>query len=200
MTKVTVLIGAVSLLMGLGCSKDRRANMSRGGTPTASAATGHAMMGQGTSGPAAMTPHDPGFIDAMIPHHQSAIDMSKVALEKGEHAEIRELAQRIITAQQAEIDKLEAWRRAWYPEFPPTDGMAMPLAMGPGLSADAAVPFDHRFIDAMIPHHEGAIVMATTARTAAEHAEIREFAERIVTSKQAEIDTMKTWRTTWYAR
>lgn len=69
--------------------------------------------------------------------------------------------------------------------------------MGEELSTDETLPFDHRFIDAMIPHHEAAIVMGTAARTAGEHAEIRDLAERIVTSQQAEIDQMKAWRAAW---
>ncbi len=55
------------------------------------------------------------FIDMMIPHHESAIAMAQIALIRGEHPEIRDLAQRIITSQQAEIAQMKAWRDAWYP-------------------------------------------------------------------------------------
>src|SRR3954470_3832515 len=46
---------------------------------------------------------DERFIDAMVPHHQGAIDMAQVALENAEHPEIRTLAENIISAQEAEI-------------------------------------------------------------------------------------------------
>jgi uncharacterized protein (DUF305 family)/uncharacterized cupredoxin-like copper-binding protein len=70
------------------------------------------------------------FIDMMIPHHEGAIAMAKVALERGEHQEVRDLAKTIVTTQQAEIDQMTAWRDAWYPGAPamPMDQMAQMMA------------------------------------------------------------------------
>ncbi|MGC4191449.1 MAG: DUF305 domain-containing protein [Thermomicrobiales bacterium] len=53
---------------------------------------------------------DLAFIDQTIPHHQMAIDVSKIALEKAEHPEIKTTAKNVIAAQQAEIDELTAIR------------------------------------------------------------------------------------------
>jgi uncharacterized protein (DUF305 family) len=64
-------------------------------------------------------PFDLAFIDAMIPHHQSAIDAAEIALQEAVHPEIRELAQGIIEAQQAEIEQMLDWRAAWFPDAPP---------------------------------------------------------------------------------
>jgi uncharacterized protein (DUF305 family) len=61
-------------------------------------------------------PFDRAFIDAMIPHHQSAIEMAVVAHEKSTIPEIRELAENIASAQQKEIEQMEQWREDWYPE------------------------------------------------------------------------------------
>jgi uncharacterized protein (DUF305 family) len=61
-------------------------------------------------------PFDKAFIDAMIPHHQSAIYMARVALEKSKNTKIKELAQNIISAQQREIEQMTQWRQQWYPE------------------------------------------------------------------------------------
>jgi uncharacterized protein (DUF305 family)/predicted small secreted protein len=61
-------------------------------------------------------PFDRAFIDAMIPHHQSAIEMADVAREKSEIPEIEELAEGIISAQQKEIEQMTRWRQQWYPE------------------------------------------------------------------------------------
>jgi uncharacterized protein (DUF305 family) len=59
-------------------------------------------------------PFDRAFIDAMIPHHQSAIDAAQLAQARAVHQEIKDLARAIISAQQSEIDQMQAWRLAWY--------------------------------------------------------------------------------------
>jgi uncharacterized protein (DUF305 family) len=61
-------------------------------------------------------PFDKAFIDAMIPHHQSAIEMSQVALDKSDNPKIKELAENIISAQQQEIEEMTRWRQQWYSE------------------------------------------------------------------------------------
>lgn len=48
---------------------------------------------------------DAMFYEMMIPHHQGAIDMSKLAPKNAGRAEVKQLAQQIITAQEAEIAK-----------------------------------------------------------------------------------------------
>ncbi len=61
-------------------------------------------------------PFDKAFIDAMIPHHQTAIEMGRVASEKSKNPKIKELAENIISAQQREIEQMTQWRQQWYPE------------------------------------------------------------------------------------
>jgi len=61
-------------------------------------------------------PFDEAFIDAMIPHHRSAIEMAQVALENSDNPKIKELAQNIIGAQQREIEQMKQWRKEWYPK------------------------------------------------------------------------------------
>jgi uncharacterized protein (DUF305 family) len=61
-------------------------------------------------------PFDEAFIDAMIPHHQSAIEIAAVANENSENPRIKELAQNITSAQKREIEQMKGWRREWYPE------------------------------------------------------------------------------------
>jgi uncharacterized protein (DUF305 family) len=61
-------------------------------------------------------PFDKAFIDAMIPHHQSAIYMAQVAHEKSKIPAIKELAENIMSAQKREIEQMKQWRKEWYPE------------------------------------------------------------------------------------
>lgn len=49
---------------------------------------------------------DLAFIDLTIPHHESAVVSSQVVVAKAVHPEIRDFAQRVIEAQQREIDEL----------------------------------------------------------------------------------------------
>jgi len=51
---------------------------------------------------------DKAFIDAMVPHHQGAIEMAQVALKNAEHEEIKELSRNIVSTQQAEIEELKS--------------------------------------------------------------------------------------------
>jgi uncharacterized protein (DUF305 family) len=59
---------------------------------------------------------DKAFIDAMIPHHQSAIYMAQIAHEESKIPAIRELAENIVSAQKREIEQMKQWRKQWYPE------------------------------------------------------------------------------------
>lgn len=54
------------------------------------------------------------FINAMILHHEGAVEMAQDLKEKSDRSEMQDLADDIISAQQAEIDQMEAWRQEWY--------------------------------------------------------------------------------------
>lgn len=156
--------------------------------------------------------YDLRFIDGMIPHHQGAVDMAKEAQEKSQRAEIQALSDEIISAQKTEIEQLKQWRQAWYPDagdqpiaYHPQMGHSMEMTeeqrqsmmMTQDLGA-ADAEFDLRFINAMIPHHEGAIIMAEDVLAKSERPEIKQLAQEIIASQQQEIDQMKEWRQAWY--
>ncbi len=83
---------------------------------------GHGSMDMGSNGMARQMVMENGkysderFIDAMVPHHQSAIEMVQVTSEKSKNTKIKELAENIVSAQKREIEQMQQWRRKWYPE------------------------------------------------------------------------------------
>lgn len=56
---------------------------------------------------------DKAFINAMIPHHQGAIDMAKEIKDTAKHQELRTLAEEIISAQEKEIGQMRQWMKEW---------------------------------------------------------------------------------------
>lgn len=153
----------------------------------------HANMANTATGDA----FDLQFIDGMIAHHEGAVAMAEQALDEGEHAELRALADEIIAAQAQEIEEMSAWREAWFADAEPTP--IDDLHMGAmAIESDASKPFDLRFIEAMISHHEGAIDMAESALEMSDRDEIRSLASRIISDQQAEIEMMRAWQQEWY--
>jgi uncharacterized protein (DUF305 family) len=170
---------------------------------------GHGSMGMGSGEMARQMVLENGeysdrrFIDAMVPHHQGAIDMAEVALTNAEHERIKQLSRAIISTQQAEIKELKSIKEE---EFGTSE---VPMQMSPqqmqmmGMMADPQElanrePFDKAFIDAMIPHHQSAIVMAKVAYQESENPRIKELAKNIVSAQQSEIEQMLQWRQAWY--
>ncbi|WP_040535306.1 DUF305 domain-containing protein [Legionella drancourtii] len=58
--------------------------------------------------------YDKRFIDLMISHHESGVMMAKDALKNSTHPELKEMSQKIIEAQEKEIEQLKKWRSEWY--------------------------------------------------------------------------------------
>lgn len=181
---------AVSILVLAGC---------QGGTPPPENAPPRPTAATAAATAPEPAPYDAQFIDRMIPHHEMAVTMAKEALEKAERAELRQLAQAIIDAQEAEIRQMRDWRAAWYPSLPPTGaGASAPMAAMGGESASSAGSFDRRFIDEMIPHHETAVTMATEAQERASHEELRQAAAKMTQSQSDEIRRLREWRKGWF--
>mgnify|MGYP002777540242 CR=1 FL=1 len=57
---------------------------------------------------------DREFMRQMIPHHQEAVRMAQMVLNRTRRPEIRNLAQSIIRSQTAEINQMQQWEQAWY--------------------------------------------------------------------------------------
>ena len=145
---------------------------------------------------------DRAFTTAMIPHHRSAVDMAEIAKDEAKRPEIKQLADAIISTQNAEIDELTTLDQ----ELADAGVQAGDLGVAEhemGMDDDASMlqdakPFDREFIDMMIPHHQGAIRMARAELEEGENRELKQLAQAIVDAQAEEIDEMNTWRVEWF--
>lgn len=155
-----------------------------------------------TSSSASASATDTAFAADMIPHHEGAVAMAKVALERSSRPQIKALANNITVSQNAEIQKLKAklkdlegtGRHAGHMGMSAQD-MGMEADM-PGL--ESARPFDRTFIAMMIPHHQGAIRMAKVELAKGKDPELRAMAKAIIAAQTKEIAQMRAWRSQWY--
>lgn len=156
--------------------------------------------------------YDLRFIDGMTLHHQGAVNMAKEVLNKSKRPEMKKIANEMIAAQNREISQMKEWRKTWYPKasstpmaynapmshmmaMTPEQMQSMMMSMDLGAADDQ---FDLRFLNAMIPHHEGALVMAQDALKKSKRPEMKKLSQEILTSQKQEIEQMKQWRQAWY--
>ena len=177
------------------------------------------MVPSATSNQVVATPaFDQQFIDMMVPHHQAAVEMARLAQSRAHRPEIQQMADDIIRSQSAEIERMQAWRQEWFgsPQTPPMDRMPMladPGALaGHAMSADSSMdlatdveslrnapePFEASFIELMIPHHQMAVDAARVAVRRAFHPELTDTALGIMDAQLREIGQMQGWRLSWY--
>lgn len=129
---------------------------------------------------------DVAFADAMIAHHQMAIDMARAELAGGRDARVKAAARQVISAQRREIDLMNSWRRSW--------GVGTGSARAAGMAGPrAGQSWDRWFLTGMIPHHEGAVEMARLAPARTQNAGVRKLAADIVRTQNAEINQYRAW-------
>ncbi|MFA6076580.1 MAG: DUF305 domain-containing protein [Candidatus Paceibacterota bacterium] len=154
---------------------------------------------------------DEHFIEQMIPHHDGAIAMAKLALQKAKRPEINTLAQNIISAQEKEVIEMQAWYKSWFGGDVKTGnvysmmggmmsygGMHMVGNQQDTQVLENATDFDKAFIENMIPHHQLAIIMAQMLKAGTNRPEMLTLANNITESQSKEIEEMQNWYKNWY--
>jgi uncharacterized protein (DUF305 family) len=196
--KIALAVASATAVAGCGSGMDHSSHMSGD----------HSQMNgnQTQSGMGAAKMSDPMFTAEMIPHHQAAIDMAALAPTRAEHPEIKTLAAEIGSAQAAEIELMKkvGKENGWDPnakmDHSGMSGMSkheMGMDMDPA-ELKTAKPFDKAFIEMMVPHHEGAILMANHELSRGSDPQIRALAKRIIASQSVQIKQMKQWYQAWY--
>lgn len=136
------------------------------------------------------------FLEQMVPHHESAVEMATMALEKSTRPQVRQLAQGIIDAQEAEISQMRDWHQEWYGTGLEAD-TAMEMDMS-DLEQVSGPDFDRMFLRMMIAHHASAIMMADAVTMDDPRPEVATLAGEIIAAQSKEIGQMQEWREQWF--
>lgn len=197
---VTALLTASFALGACGMSHDDDSSGDMGNMSTQemeghSTSSGKAVDGLGNG-------TDLAFVAQMIPHHESAIDMAKVAQERSSRSEIETLAANIISSQQDEIGQLTDLKTELEDGGVEEGSLGLDEAhMGMDMDMDAlenADPFDREFIDMMTEHHKGAIAMAKVELNDGTNSHAKEIATGIISAQEKEVADMAEWRKAWF--
>lgn len=196
--------GAFALAVGLVVPIVACQRQESGTAETAVAATPASDMASSVPASTAAAAYDLQFLDSMSKHHQMAIDMAKAGHDKFMHTELKDMAKKMVEDQERETAQMKEWRGQWYPGTAPAESMQMPgmASMNMDMShmqMASGKQLDLMFIDMMIPHHQGAIEMARDAMAKAEHQEIKDLAQKMITEQQKEIDQLQQWKSQWSA-
>lgn len=150
---------------------------------------------------ASYTKADVEFMVGMIAHHGQAIYMSRMAVSHKADARIVKLAVKIDQSQVAEIAIMQDWlarNGLPVPDASTWETMTMPgmltKAQLDTLDTATGPAFDRAYLELMIQHHEGALLMVKelfATRGAGQDVDISVFANDVVAVQTAEIGAMR---------
>jgi uncharacterized protein (DUF305 family) len=153
--------------------------------------------------PPVATAADVKFMQGMIHHHAQALDMTELLTERSQDADMKKLGLRIHVSQTDEIKMMQHWLEVRGHEAPGRHAHHLPGAVPmPGmltseemtrLAAAKGAEFDRLFLEGMIKHHGGAIVMVQelfSTPGAGQQSEIFAFASDVEADQKMEIERM----------
>lgn len=135
------------------------------------------------------------FAQMMIPHHEQAIQMAEWAKTRASDPKVKELAEKILAEQAPEIALMTGWLEQ---AKQAVGDHSMHMGMQGMLSDEdleklkslSGAEFDKYFLESMVKHHEGAIVMAKDFLDSTNQ-EVVELLQKIIATQNAEIQKMK---------
>jgi uncharacterized protein (DUF305 family) len=143
-------------------------------------------------------------MQGMIPHHAQALEMAALVAGRSTRGDVRQLAARIELSQADEMRMMRGWLEARGEDVPddhahhdpgaaPMPGMltAGDMRRLAGAGGDA---FDRLFLELMIRHHEGALIMVRDlfAEGGGQDPEVFALASEVESEQAAEIARMRT--------
>jgi uncharacterized protein (DUF305 family) len=152
---------------------------------------------------------DRAYVLAMLWHQQQARELASLVQGRTSRPELRRLALSISTAQTSDVGRMTAWLRTRDPaaghylghsDIQPADRwFAGTVARSQlrTLAATSGQRFDFLFVDMLLEHYKGAIVMADGVLADGRDGEVALLASRTVTSSQRAIGQLSGWRRRW---
>lgn len=152
---------------------------------------------------------DVAFMQSMIAHHAQALEMTALVPARSGRDDIRLLARRIEASQADEIARMDRWLQIRGEAMTAAGhgahghGTAADAKHAPGmltagevarLAAASGGAFDRLFVELMIRHHEGALVMVETLFAvpgAGRDPELFQFASHVDADQRMEIARMR---------
>lgn len=164
--------------------------------------------GQPTPTTTRYTEADVQFMQGMIHHHAQALDMTRLVPDRSHNRGLHLLAERITVSQGDEIAWMQRWLQDRHQDVPAPNahahhdagesplmpGMLTPEQMAQ-LTAATDTTFDRLFLEFMIQHHEGALVMVADllgTQGALQDSETFRFVSDIDVDQRSEIRRMRT--------
>lgn len=142
------------------------------------------------------------FLQQMLQHHRSGIEMAKLVRDQTKRPELQQFADKMIASQQQEIEKMTGWLKDWFQVSPKSVAnenadkeMKPHMSM---LSGKHDADFDKAFLQMMPEHHHMAVEMAEQAEKKSTHPELKELAAKIAKDQNEEIKQMKGWANSWF--
>ncbi len=141
---------------------------------------------------------DVTFAQSMIPHHEQAVAMAKMAKAHASSPEVKKLADKIEGAQGPEISTMKGWLKDWGKSK--SSGSMGGMSGMPGMMSDSdmkgldeatGATFDKMFLTMMVAHHTGAIEMAKTEQSKGKNADAKALAKNIEKAQTTEMAQMK---------
>lgn len=163
---------------------------------------------------------DTGFSQDMSVHHTQAVEMSAVALSNSTDPAVKRLAYDILTTQQNQAGRMQAWLQLWGEPLLPSGGYmgwmtgtegsghhgggqsqqhTGPVQSMPGMASQEELnalrqatgpALDVMFLQLMLRHHQGGMPMIEYAAERAETNGVRALAASMVKTQQGEAQLM----------
>ncbi|MEO7529758.1 MAG: DUF305 domain-containing protein [Sediminibacterium sp.] len=189
---------AVAVITGLfACTKENNGIQLQPHDDNRMMDTMHAMMSRMEAMPKTNDP-EIDFSKMMIMHHQGAINMANVQLQEGKNDSLKRFSQKIIAAQQAEIQQFNTILSAITVDNsdPAFTKEQMDYMMKGAKAADVQIitgDIDNDFATLMIVHHQGAIDNASAYLHHGNHTQLKTMAQKIIDAQVMEIQELANW-------